>query len=102
MNQQIYVGLDDDEYGGMTYIGGIIKDAWMFGILPRDQKCVGWTHGQIASINSQVQAEWDKYGCLVSNLPEDLQSVHREINDAAIARARELGWDPTPIPELDH
>lgn len=98
MPKQTYVGIDDDVYGGMTYIGGIIKDAWMFGILPEDQKCIGWTHGQIAAINSQVQAEWDKYGCLVSNLPQDLRERHREIYDRAIARARELGWDPTPDP----
>lgn len=98
MPEQTYVGIDDDVYGGMTYIGGIIKDAWMFGILPEDQKCIGWTHGQISAINSQVQAEWDKYGCLVSNLPQDLRERHREIYDRAIARARELGWDPTPDP----
>jgi len=98
MPEQTYVGIDDDVYGGMTYIGGIIKDAWMFGILPEEQKCISWTHGQIAAINAQVQAEWDKYGCLVSNLPQDLRERHREINDRAIARARELGWDPTPDP----
>jgi hypothetical protein len=98
MASQTYVGIDDDEYGGMTYIGGIIKDAWLFGILPEDQKCVGWAHGQIAAINAQVQAEWDKYGCMVSNLPEDLMARHREINDRAIARARELGWDPNLDP----
>ena len=98
MAKQTYVGIDDDEYGGMTYVGGIIKDAWVFGILPEEQKCIGWTHGQIAAINAHVQAEWDKYGCLFSNLPQDLQERHREINDRAIVRARELGWDPTPDP----
>ena len=98
MSKQIYVGLDDDVHGGMTYIGGIIKDAWMFGILPEGEKCVGWNHGQIAAINEKVQAEWDKYGCLFSNLPEELKLKHREINDRAIARAKELGWDPTPDP----
>ena len=102
MSQQKYVGFDDDEYGGMTYIGGIIKDAWLFGILPEDQKCVGWTHGQIAAINEQVQAEWDKYGCLASNLPDDLKAKHLEIYNRAIARAKELGWDPELVPELDH
>jgi len=96
MAEQTYAGIDDDVHGGMTYIGGIIKDAWVFGILPENQKCVGWKHGQIASINAQVQAEWDKYGCKVSNLPEELLAKHKQIHDAAIARARTLGWDPTP------
>jgi hypothetical protein len=31
---------------------------------------------------------------MVSNLPEQLASRHRAIYDAAIARARDLGWDP--------
>lgn len=99
MSKQIYVGFDEDEYGGMTYIGGIIKDAWMFGILSEDEKCIGWDHGGIAAINEKVQAEWDKYGCLFSNLPDELKAKHREINDRAIARAKELGWDPTPDPD---
>lgn len=38
--------------------------------------------------------EWEKYGHRVSNLPTELMQKHREIYDAAIARARELGWDP--------
>jgi hypothetical protein len=43
---------------------------------------------------AQVTSEWDKYGHLVSNLPPDLARRHRAIYDAAIRRARELGWDP--------
>lgn len=45
-----------------------------------------------------MKVEWDKYGCLVSNLPEDLKQRHAEINDNAIKKAREPGWDPT-LPE---
>ncbi len=33
-------------------------------------------------------------GHLASNLPEELREHHRRIYDAAVANARELGWDP--------
>lgn len=32
--QKIYVGIDQDRYGGMTAMGAIIKDAWVFSLLP--------------------------------------------------------------------
>jgi len=96
MPEKIYCGLDNDRYGGMTPIGNIIKDAWLFGILPETENCENWTHGQLQAISEKVRVEWDKYGCLVSNLPEDLRKRHAAINDKAVRKARELGWDPTP------
>ena len=93
---KLYVGIDNDHYGGMTPIGNIIKDAWLFGVLPETQTCENWTHGQLQVVHEKVKIEWDKYGCLVSNLPDDLQKQHAEINDRAVKKARELGWDPTP------
>ena len=33
----LYVGIDDDYFGGMTPIGTIIRDAWVFGILPESE-----------------------------------------------------------------
>ena len=32
-----YIGIDKDLQGGMTTIGKIIRDAWVFGILPETQ-----------------------------------------------------------------
>ncbi len=95
MPQQVYAGIDNDYYGGMTRIGNMIKDAWMFGILPETEKCENWANNRLQVLNEQVTQEWDKYGCLVSNLPDDLRKRHREINDRAIEKARALGWDPT-------
>ena len=80
----------------MTPIGNIIKDAWLFGILPWTETCENWTHGQLQAVCEKVRVEWDKYGCLVSNLPEDLSKRHADINGKAIKKAREPGWDPTP------
>ena len=79
--------------GGMTAIGNIIKDAWVFGILPETETCENWTFDRLQIIHDQTKNEWDKYGCLVSNLPEDLKQKHRRIYDIAIERARGLGWE---------
>jgi len=94
MSEKIYPGINNDHYGGMTPIGNIIKDAWVFGILPETETCDDWTHGQLQAIYEQVKTEWDKYGCLVSNLPDELKKRHAEINDKALKKAKELGWDP--------
>ena len=96
MPEKIYCGLDKDRYSGMTPIGNIIKDAWLFDILPQTETCENWTHSQLKIISEKVKIEWDKYGCLVSNFPDDLEQRHAEINGKAVKNVRELGWDPTP------
>ena len=88
----IYVGLDKDIQGGMTTIGKIIRDAWVFGVLPETQTCEGWNLAGIDSVLQKVNAEWDKYGCLVSRLPPELAERHQRIHGTAIEKARELGW----------
>ena len=97
MAHHVYCGIDKDHYGGMTPIGNIIRDAWVFGILPETETCENWTHDRLQIIHDKTRQEWDKYGCLVSNLPEDLKQRHAEIYDRAIAQARVLGWDPDVI-----
>ena len=89
-----YVGLDHDINGGIIIIGKLIRDAWVFAILPETETCEGWEMSRIDAIHQQVNAEWDKYGCLVSGLPEDLRVRHKRIYDAAIAKAKSRGWDP--------
>ncbi|MGD8589841.1 MAG: hypothetical protein PVG22_13530 [Chromatiales bacterium] len=97
MKNKIYVGIDKEAKGAMTPTGNIIRDAWVFGIIPESETCAGWTVQGIDNLYDKVTAEWGRYGHLVSNLPADLKQRHQRIYDAAIARARELGWDP----ELD-
>ena len=89
-----YVGVHNDLYGGMTAIGGIIKDAWVFGLIPETETCEGWQLAQIQMLHDRVGAEWDKYGLLVSHLPEELRERHARIHAQAVERARELGWVP--------
>ncbi|MEN8711400.1 MAG: hypothetical protein ABF326_04300 [Arenicellales bacterium] len=92
-----YAGLDHDINGGMTMIGKIIRDAWVFGILPETETCAGWEIPRIDAIHQLVNDEWDKYGCMVGSLPEDLRARHKAIYDEAITKAKTRGWDPEVI-----
>ena len=87
-----YVGINNDVNGGMTTIGKIIRDAWVFGIIPEDETCEGWMIQGIDSLLQKVNAEWDKYGCLVSHLPDDLKERHQRIHDEWIEKAKAAGW----------
>ena len=89
-----YVGLDQDVSGGMTPIGSIIRDAWVFGILPEGENCTGWDYDRIQQLYDKVVAAWAPYGHLASKLPSPLRERHQAIYDAAIQRARDLGWTP--------
>jgi len=89
-----YAGLHKDENGGMTHWGKMIKDAWVFGLIPDSEDCTGWTEGQMQALYEQLWAEWEKYAHLPSRLPEDLQRRFVRIHQEAIARAKANGWDP--------
>ena len=94
MTQRIYAGIHNDPKGAMNPTGNIIRDAWLFGLIPETETCEGWAVQRIEALYDEVTREWDKYGHLASNLPPELAQKHREIYDAAIANAREKGWDP--------
>lgn len=88
-----YVGIDQDVHGGMTTIGKLIRDAWVFGLIPESETCKGWNLAGIDALLEKVNTEWDKYGCLVSHLPDELRARHQRIHDEAIKRARAAGWN---------
>jgi len=89
-----YIGIDNDIDGGMTEIGKIIRDAWVFDIIPESETCAGWNAAGLDALLDKVNLEWDKYGCLVSNLPQPIRERHQRIHDEAIKKARAAGWDP--------
>jgi hypothetical protein len=89
---QTYVGIDKELLGGMTAIGKMIRDAWVFGVIPETETCAGWNLSRIDTLLHKVNDEWDKYGCLVSYLPEELRARHQRIHGAAVERARAAGW----------
>ena len=90
-----YSGIDKDPKGAMNPTGNIIRDAWVFGLIPESETCAGWTVQGIDALYDKVTTEWEKYGHLVSNLPDELREKHARIYDAAVERARSLGWDPS-------
>lgn len=88
----IYVGIDKDIYGGMTAAGKIIRDAWVFGLIPETETCEGWENTRIETLMHQVDTEWDKYGCMVGALPDDLREKHQRIHGEWLTKAKDAGW----------
>ena len=89
---KIYVGINNDVNGGMTSIGKIIRDAYVFDIIEDTQTCEGWNLAGIDALLQKVNDKWDEYGCLASNLPKELSVKHFEIHDKAIKQAKKAGW----------
>ena len=87
-----YPGIENDDDGGMTAAGRIIRDAWVFDLIPETETCKGWNSAGIDALLQKVNAEWDKYGCLVSHLPPELAERHSRIHGAALETARSAGW----------
>ena len=89
---ETYAGVDKDINGGMTNIGKIIRDAKVFGLLDDAETCEGWVLSGFDALLMKVDNEWDKYGCLVSNLPKELFERHQEIHNKALEVAHAAGW----------
>ncbi|WP_293006312.1 hypothetical protein [Nitrosomonas sp.] len=100
MIEQIYVGIDQDKNGGLTHLGRIVRDAWVFEILPESETCTGWSGAQMQSLYEKVYAAWEPYAHLPSRLPEELRERHAQLYAQAIASAKEKGWD-TELDEDD-
>lgn len=90
---KLYAGIDNDVHAGMTDIGKIIRDAWMFGIIPESETCTGWDYGRLEQLYDQVHKAWQPFGHMVNRLPPDLRERHERIHSAAIERARKAGWN---------
>jgi hypothetical protein len=87
-----YVGINHEINGGMTTIGKIIRDGWVFGLIDETETCEGWNLGGIDALLQKVNDEWDKYGCMVRHLPPELRERHQRIHDHAIQVAKQTGW----------
>ena len=87
-----YVGINNEINGGMTSIGKIIRDGWVFGLIEETETCEGWNLAGIDALLQKVNDEWDKYGCLAVHLPPELRKRHQHIHDVAIQKANDAGW----------
>ena len=45
------LGIHKESRGGMTPTGNIVRDAWVFGIIPETEACEGWTVQGIDALN---------------------------------------------------
>jgi len=93
-NDTIYEGIDNDPLGAMNQTGNIIRDAWVFALIPETETCKGWSKGRLSDLYDQVHKAWQPYGHMVSGLPPELMQRHKRIYDAAFKEARSKGWDP--------
>lgn len=93
MKDGSYVGLHNDRHG-MTQLGRIVLDGWLFGFIPENEDCAGWELGRMQMLMERIQDEWDKHGNLPSRLPDELRQRHADIYARAMATARSRGWDP--------
>ncbi|BAP54570.1 hypothetical protein THII_0273 [Thioploca ingrica] len=101
MNNLIYSGIHNDDFGGMTNIGKIIRDAWVFGLLPETQTCEGWSLGQLEKLYEQVHQAWMPYGHLMSHLPTELRQRYERIHGEAFQQAKAQGWSINELEEDD-
>ena len=98
-----YVGIFNDQHGGMTDTGKIIRDAWVFELIPETQDCEGWLAQGIQDLWEKVDAKWAEYGFQVANLPPDVRERFDRIQAESVERARAAGWDPQrDIEEEEH
>lgn len=96
-----YIGIDKDPEGAMNLTGRIIRDAWVFGLIPEQQTCAGWSQGTLDDLYAKVSKAWEPYGGLPSALPTELREKHQRIYAAAVENARNAGWDPDRALEDD-
>ncbi|MHB1951242.1 MAG: hypothetical protein ACYCQK_07175 [Acidiferrobacteraceae bacterium] len=88
-----YEGFERDTHG-ITLLGRVVLDAWLFELIPRTEDCAGWDLQRMQQLMDQVNKRWDEYGNLPSRLPPELMQKHQELYRWAMARARARGWDP--------
>lgn len=93
MTQQFYVGIDKDSQGGLTHLGRMVRDAWVFGIIPDTETCAGWDGARMQGLYEKVYAAWEPYAHIPSRLPEALRARHTALYEQAIVKARTDGWD---------
>ena len=88
-----YPGFNNDKHG-MTQLGRIVLDGWLFAFIPETEDCAGWSIGRMQNLMERVQNEWGKYGNLPSRLPPELRQRHADLYARAMQGARAKGWDP--------
>ena len=88
-----YAGFYQDTHG-LTALGRVVLDAWLFGLIPESEDCKGWDLARMQLLMNRVETAWDRYGNLPSRLPLELRERHTELYARATERALARGWNP--------
>ncbi len=94
MKQINYAGIVKDEADGLTELGRVVRDAWVFGILPETETCTGWDSGRMQGLYEKVFAAWKPHAHLPSHLPAALRERHTRLYSQAIEAARDKDHHP--------
>lgn len=94
MVKTAYIGIDQDDDEGLTPLGRIVRDAWVFELIPETETCAGWDMSRMQGLYERVFAAWEPYAHLPSRLPDELKARHAKFYGEAIQTARDNGWDP--------
>ena len=92
-NTMTYAGFNEDTHG-MTVLGRVVLDGWLFGFIPESEDCKGWDMARLQGLMTRVEAAWDQHGNLPSRLPPELRERHTELYARATERAHGRGWNP--------
>jgi hypothetical protein len=93
MTMQAYAGIYNDEAGGLSRLGRIVMDAWVFEIIPSSETCAGWDAARMQALEQQVATAWAVYDNETSKLPDDLRMRHAMVYEHARMRGQDQGWD---------
>jgi len=90
MKQSGYAGLHNDQNGGMTHWGQMVKDAWVFGLIPDTEDCAGWTDGQLQVLYEKI---WGRMGkvCASAEPPASGTTTTLYTHTPGSDRARQSG-----------
>ena len=59
-NTMTYPGFNEDTHG-MTVLGRVVLDGWLFGFIPESEDCKGWDMARMQVLMNRVEAAWDQH-----------------------------------------
>ena len=76
-NSKTYMGIDKDPKGAMNATGNIIRDAWLFGLIPETETCEGFTVFEFQRLDLAIMDFSEVYAEFVeaAKLPDEAATL---------------------------